>query len=256
MPQGPAEAPEASTCLRLLPLTLESLALDAPFALLDDPRLQQMQQLTFLALSGFHDENDPKPSSAEGLRCLKALQRFEVSEEDREGVLDATHFTHPTLTALELDRDPFDGSFNLTQLPSLQTVAMFSPQDWELPAWLEGQPFPELKLYEFQQLASCALRRLCCSRLAFETAEGDSSWFIADLLTMPRLVEVRSLPNPATRIGAPVALLGSHAEYQALLRKACLSLDYPLQLAIPGTPAVMPLRKNGHALVCMCCACS
>ena len=244
--------PEASTCLRLLPLSLESLALDAPFALLDDPRLHQMQQLTFLALSGYHKKS--KPFSAEGLRCLKALEVFEVSEEYYDGRLDASSFTHPTLTSLELDRDPFDGSFNLSQLPSLHTFAMYSQQAIELPAWLEGQSIPELKLDDFEQLQSCVLQRLHCSRLTFATAEYDSSWFIADLLSMPRLLELRSFARHGI-VGVPVALVGSHADYQALLQKACLSLEYPLELQIPDTSAVMPLRKNGHALVCMCSAC-
>ena len=255
LPGGRMDLPAAQTCLRLLPPTLECVGLDAPFKLITDPGLAKMQHLTCLQLSGHHTE--PQSSShctAVGLLCLKALQVFVVLEEERRGRLDDKSFSHPDLTKLEFARDPFKTHLDLAQFPSLRVLSVLS-YTHSIPVWLGQQPLPRLELMSFLQMADTDLKQLLCHELAIYAAEGDPVWKASDLLCIPHLTRLESTVTSHDGICDPVELLGSPADYYALLMNAELSLAYPLKLTMPAVGAVIALRKNGHALICVCSIC-
>lgn len=262
MPGSRLDLPAARTCLQLLPPTLECLGLDAPFKLIADPRLPKLQHLTCLQLSGHYTEpRVPPDCPAAGLLSLKALQVFVVWEEDRRGRLDGRSFSHPSLTKLELARNPFMTHLDLAQLPSLQVLSIFS-YTHPIPAWLERQPFPRLELVSFQQLKGLEslvrgadLKLVMCNEVEISDAANDAAWAVADLLCMPCLTRIESLATWDGSVGSPVEIYGSFAEYHALLIKAELVLGHPLELKISDMHAVIPLRPNGHGVICVCSEC-
>ena len=248
---------EAKACLRLLPSSLESLELDTTFGFISEPSLQRLQRLTRLSLSGVCSEQNIV--SAAGLECLPCLKVLNVSGDDDmefHDRLDPPTFVHSSLTRLELARDVFDGPLDLTGLPALHDIAIYSNEP--LPTWLMGQTFPRLQMWSVGQLISCNLEKLLFNQLEIICAEDDQDWCIQEFLQMPQLRHLQAVP--AAFLGklvdecTPLKLLGSLQLHQRLLQRVSLILNYPSQLQLrPGT--TIPLRKNGHAVACVCTEC-
>ena len=253
--------PEAEACLRLLPSNLESLELDTTFHLISDPSLQRLQHLTRLGLTGSCSDEGEATVSAAGLQGLQSLEIFNGTGcdgvDDYCNQLDPATFVHSSLIRLELARDIFDRPFGLTGLPALHTIAVYSNEP--LPSWLMGQPFSRLVMWSVGQLSSCSLEKLLFKELEIICDQDDEAWYIQQLLEMPQLRQLEGTPSPTLtqkRLNkcTPLTMVGSHQEHERLLQRVCLILGYPFQLQLsPGT--VVPLRKNGHAFVCVCPAC-
>ena len=246
---------EAAACLRLLPSTLESLSLDATFGLIPDPALQRMQHLTWLSLSGSVDEHEPTFSAA-GLQGLRSLQVLSVTAAQAgSGLLDAATFAHPTLTRFDLEQDPFVGGVDLAGLPALHTIGVSFYSD-PFPEWLMEQSFPKLAIWGFGQTQGLEPARLLCVKLKLIcSAQDQTEWMIADLLMMPRLQAIEAGMSLNRDKSNPLKMHGSQASHQALLQRLCLKLEYPFVLQLKSPVATIPLRKNGHGVVCICSAC-
>ena len=247
---------EAAACLRLLPSTLESLSLDATLGLIPDPALQRMQHLTYLSLSGSREDQHEPQFSAAGLQGLKSLQVFSVTDAQAGcGVLDAATFAHPTLTRLDLEQDPFQGKVDLAGLPALHTVGISFFYD-PFPEWLMGQCFPRLEMWSLHQTPELEPARLLCEQLRVICSAHDQiEWVIAVLLMMPRLRAIEAGVIKNGDKSNPLKMHGSQASHQALLQRVCLKLEHPFVLQLTSPVATIPLRKNGHGLVCICSAC-
>ena len=264
----------ASVCLRLLPSTLESLDLNTPFRILSDPSLQRMQRLTRLSLSGNETGNVFAEStySAAGLKSLTSLREFVVwgdglDEEEPIGWLTGATFSHPSLTRLQFAREPFIDNVDPTGLPALHDLALSSPAS--PPSWLKGHPLPRLELDSFGQFGSCyapfgvCLNELLVQQLKIYCLPSDQDryvktredWRIQEFLEMPRLKQLEAaLDTGADASSPPLKLHGCQRQHQQRLQRVCLTLHYPFQLQLSPEISV-PLRKSGHANVCICSAC-
>ena len=247
---------EAAACLRLLPSTLESSSLDTTLGLNPDPNLQRMQHLTCLSLTGTRVAEDDPVLSATGLQGLRSLQAFKVecSPDDEAGSLDAATFTHSSLTRLELAEGLFQQRVDLAGLPALHTISIF--HSMQLPRWLLEQPFPRLEPWDAHWLDDCGLDKLLCNQLMFICGQGEPGWAISSFLEMPRLQQLETTvydEQESDNWETPLKMHGSCANYQLLLQRADLKLEYPVELELSSLR--MPLCKRGHALVCTCSVC-
>ena len=247
---------EAAACLRLLPSTLESLRLDTTLDLIPDLDLQRMQHLTCLSLSGSRVGEDNPVLSPAGLQALRSVQVFQVTNKSDTGIgsLDAATFAHSSLTRLELAENLFREKVDLAGLPALHTISIF--HHMQLPGWLLEQPFPRLEMWDVDQFEDRDVSKLLCNQLMFVCGEDDPAWAISIFLEMPKLQQLEAVSNyHFNHEPAPLKMHGSHASYQALLQRVSLRLEYPFELQLSSPVATMPLRKSGHALVCICSAC-
>lgn len=117
------------------------------------------------------------------------------------------------------------------------------------------RPFLRLEMWSFGQMSEVDSSRLLCKQLMFSCSGDDPEWIIDELLMMPHSQAIEATLDHKSSPGTPLKMYGSHASHQALLQHVCLKLDYPFELQLSSPVATIPLRKSGHALVCVCSAC-
>ncbi len=154
--------------------------------------------------------------------------------------------------------NPFHPDMSANGLSSLREVHLYGAAPW-----LKGRPLERMVVMGdemdqgIDQLAAWADQMLC-QRL--ELPATDRTINVRLLLAMPKLTSLSIRPLYICWSGVKhIVFNGSSEEYQVLLRRVGMDIKGPAQLEMSSAAYALDgydLRRNGHASICICPACS
>ncbi len=258
----------AQDCLRLLPSSLKSMSIQTQTSLVDEAAWGRLRALTrlFITWRDTRAPSLPQTYAGSGLMSLTSLCQLAIFSPHSADKLDASNFQMRSLRQLEIFRNPFAGTLDISCHPQLNTIDCYGDT---LPAWLEGQAFPTLGLSCNKQLEGLRFQKLMCRTLLIrgrpDLPDHDTDnpavprWAMSSLLEMPRLQALVVKNWGPAREGSAICmqLTGSKAEYCALMNLQ-IDLAVSLELCISSPPSCMcnvKLQRNGHSVACLCASC-